>query len=421
MSSTALAHTCWRPCAAMPGRASASTFSKSHGKAPQPDACDEATKLPVDCDTCRWMDPRTYDRVGSMSAVVEQPGTPEARRAALQALVACPTHSIHVRKQARVLQGLRHCGSTRTTALCINSCIDCHSNQQLRSPFTSARVTPPHLCCQEPGEMSAAQHDFPLPTICEDIYHCGQSSQDLHQMKLATHGRLLASLERPKYQQPNENNLITRRVPLRGELWRGVMAAAPGAGRQRPDGLAAISPRTGQAPQGHLQHPSLPPPCLFHSTWLCPLSGSMWLTAVIRHCVELSGDMRLHCVNRSWAAPVTWCCRTETMWRITPSGLRRSAATASSTRWMLLIVWLQVVFARQCLDCCCKPPSHDHPVKRKIHMYLCDFPASLTTLCGGLVCRARPTDDRAQSESAKHAAVSILCAGLCAAWHFLVV
>lgn len=151
------------------------------------------------------------------------------------------------------------------------------------------------------------------------------------------------------------------------------------------------------------------PPCLhllcFTRLDSAPMPGSMWLTAVIRHCVELSGDMRLHCVNRSWAAPVTWCCRTETMWRITPSGLRRSAATASSTRWMLLIVWLQVVFARQCLDCCCKPPSHDHPVKRKIHMYLCAFSASLTTLCGGLVCRARPTDDRAQSESAKHASM----------------
>jgi glyoxylase-like metal-dependent hydrolase (beta-lactamase superfamily II) len=82
----------------------------------------------IDCDTCRWMDPRTFDRVGSMTAVVHQPDTPEARRRALQALVACPTYSIHVKKQA-------------------------------------------------PGEMSTAQHDFPLPTVCQNIYHCGYHSE----------------------------------------------------------------------------------------------------------------------------------------------------------------------------------------------------------------------------------------------------
>lgn len=45
------------------------------------------------------MDPQTYDRVGSMSAVVHQPETPEERRRALQALLACPTHSIQVKHQ----------------------------------------------------------------------------------------------------------------------------------------------------------------------------------------------------------------------------------------------------------------------------------------------------------------------------------
>jgi glyoxylase-like metal-dependent hydrolase (beta-lactamase superfamily II) len=83
----------------------------------------------IDCDTCRWMDPQTYGRVGSMSAVVRQPETPDERRKALQALLACPTHSIQVKHQA-------------------------------------------------PGEMTQAQRDFPLPTECEDVFHCGFASED---------------------------------------------------------------------------------------------------------------------------------------------------------------------------------------------------------------------------------------------------
>ena len=45
----------------------------------------------ADCDTCRWMDPATYDRVGNMSAVVRQPQTPHEREKAMQALITCPT------------------------------------------------------------------------------------------------------------------------------------------------------------------------------------------------------------------------------------------------------------------------------------------------------------------------------------------
>lgn len=48
----------------------------------------------IDCDTCRWMAPSIYARVGSMSAVVRQPESAEERHEALLALVACPTASI---------------------------------------------------------------------------------------------------------------------------------------------------------------------------------------------------------------------------------------------------------------------------------------------------------------------------------------
>ena len=45
----------------------------------------------ADCDTCRWMDPETYGRVGNMSAVVRQPETPDELEKAMQALITCPT------------------------------------------------------------------------------------------------------------------------------------------------------------------------------------------------------------------------------------------------------------------------------------------------------------------------------------------
>jgi len=48
----------------------------------------------IDCDTCRWMAPATFDRAGDQSRVFHQPGTPEEQKRALMALIACPTASI---------------------------------------------------------------------------------------------------------------------------------------------------------------------------------------------------------------------------------------------------------------------------------------------------------------------------------------
>ena len=48
----------------------------------------------IDCDTCRWMAPEVFARVGSKSAVVRQPRNAEEERRALEALVSCPTSSI---------------------------------------------------------------------------------------------------------------------------------------------------------------------------------------------------------------------------------------------------------------------------------------------------------------------------------------
>eukprot|EP00884_Botryococcus_braunii_P021475 jgi/Botrbrau1/8010/Bobra.384_2s0032.1 len=54
----------------------------------------------IDCDTCRWMAPDVFGRVGDQSAVVAQPSTSEGRVQALQALLSCPTFSIPCQREA---------------------------------------------------------------------------------------------------------------------------------------------------------------------------------------------------------------------------------------------------------------------------------------------------------------------------------
>ncbi|KAI5678288.1 hypothetical protein M9H77_09238 [Catharanthus roseus] len=49
----------------------------------------------IDCDTCRWMAPDIFTRVDGMSAVFKQPSSGKERKEALQALLSCPTSSIH--------------------------------------------------------------------------------------------------------------------------------------------------------------------------------------------------------------------------------------------------------------------------------------------------------------------------------------
>ncbi|RKY18463.1 MAG: MBL fold metallo-hydrolase [Planctomycetota bacterium] len=48
----------------------------------------------IDCDTCRWMAPASFDREAGKSRVHTQPDEPEQLLAALRALVSCPTGSI---------------------------------------------------------------------------------------------------------------------------------------------------------------------------------------------------------------------------------------------------------------------------------------------------------------------------------------
>eukprot|EP00210_Caulerpa_lentillifera_P005452 g5213.t2 len=50
----------------------------------------------IDCDTCRWMSPSVFSRKGEQSAVIKQPTNQAERIASIQALLSCPTYSIHM-------------------------------------------------------------------------------------------------------------------------------------------------------------------------------------------------------------------------------------------------------------------------------------------------------------------------------------
>jgi len=52
----------------------------------------------IDCDTCRQVSPAVFTRAGDQSAVTKQPETSDERLASMQALLSCPTSSIHVNK-----------------------------------------------------------------------------------------------------------------------------------------------------------------------------------------------------------------------------------------------------------------------------------------------------------------------------------
>ncbi len=107
----------------------------------------------IDCDTCRWMAPSVFDRVGEMSAVYHQPIGAEERLQAMQALLSCPTGSIGTiakptdihQAQASlpilVADNVYHCGYHSEKSYAAASYLIQHSagNMLIDSP----RFTPP--------------------------------------------------------------------------------------------------------------------------------------------------------------------------------------------------------------------------------------------------------------------------------------
>lgn len=60
----------------------------------------------IDCDTCRQLAPQVFGETGEFSYVREQPADTDEERAALRALVACPTGSIGTRGRSRAREVL---------------------------------------------------------------------------------------------------------------------------------------------------------------------------------------------------------------------------------------------------------------------------------------------------------------------------
>ncbi|PIG92616.1 MBL fold metallo-hydrolase [Gloeocapsopsis sp. IPPAS B-1203] len=81
----------------------------------------------IDCDTCRWMTPEVFNRVGEQSAVYHQPVNQGERLRSLQALLACPTSSIGT--------------------------------------------------IEKPHDIKKAQQSFPIP-VAENVYHCGYHAEN---------------------------------------------------------------------------------------------------------------------------------------------------------------------------------------------------------------------------------------------------
>ncbi len=107
----------------------------------------------IDCDTCRWMAPTVFDRLGEMSAVYHQPIDPPERLQAMQALLSCPTASIGTIdkpediKQAQaslpllVTENVYHCGYHSEKSYAAASYLIQHPDGNIL--VDSPRFTPP--------------------------------------------------------------------------------------------------------------------------------------------------------------------------------------------------------------------------------------------------------------------------------------
>lgn len=117
-------------------------------------------KTCIDCDTCRWMAPATFARVGEQSAVTAQPATAEQRHAALQ--VGCGTCR-HVGEQQVVTKRSKE-------------------STTFPHPLPQALLACPtfsiHCTDRRPGELKAAQESFPLPIPgCPSVFHTGFAAE----------------------------------------------------------------------------------------------------------------------------------------------------------------------------------------------------------------------------------------------------
>lgn len=107
----------------------------------------------IDCDTCRWMTPEVFQRVGEQSVVYHQPDSGTERLRALQALLACPTASIGTIEKPKdikeaqlsfpilVAENVYHCGYHAENSYGAASYLIVHSEGNVL--VDSPRFTPP--------------------------------------------------------------------------------------------------------------------------------------------------------------------------------------------------------------------------------------------------------------------------------------
>ncbi|RZC74419.1 hypothetical protein C5167_049900 [Papaver somniferum] len=97
----------------------------------------------IDCDTCRWMAPQVFTRVDEQSAVYKQPSTEKERLNALQALLSCPTSSIHTEKPARDILEVQKTFPLRINEQRIPGIFDCGYHSEASYGATSYFITHP--------------------------------------------------------------------------------------------------------------------------------------------------------------------------------------------------------------------------------------------------------------------------------------
>ncbi|KAI3873825.1 hypothetical protein MKW92_052189 [Papaver armeniacum] len=124
----------------------------------------------INCDVCRWMAPQAFALVDRKSAVYKQPSCEKERLNALQALLSCPTGSIHTEKPAHDILEVQE-----IFPLPIDE-------QRIPIYFHYHSIFSNSLCSQKNFLSYFLSHSFYIKSYCESgknygVYHCGYHSE----------------------------------------------------------------------------------------------------------------------------------------------------------------------------------------------------------------------------------------------------
>lgn len=94
------------PCKGAPGRALCMSLGRGR-RSQNVDGDVYVDTSCIDCDTCRWIAPKTFRHELGQSAVYRQPEGPQDRSLALAAAVACPTGSIRTESRTTEMKDVQ--------------------------------------------------------------------------------------------------------------------------------------------------------------------------------------------------------------------------------------------------------------------------------------------------------------------------